>query len=50
MLPRNYKEIKVETVARAMRLDAERHLASLDRAKTLSNMYPNGQIFDLAVE
>ncbi len=50
MFPRNYKEIKVETVARAMRLDAERHLAAVDQTKTICNSYPNGQIFDVAVE
>ncbi len=50
MLPRSFKELKVETLARAMKLDAERHLASLDHTNTIVNSYSNGQIPDVAVE
>jgi hypothetical protein len=48
MLPKNYKEISVETVAKAMIVDAERNLATLDRAKTVTNVYPNKVLFDMA--
>ncbi len=48
MFPKSWKEIKVETVARAMRLDPEKHLAALDPSKTISITYPNEQLFDLA--
>ena len=47
MLPKNYKEITVETVARAMIVDAEQHLATLDRAKNVTNVYQNKVLFDM---
>eukprot|EP00026_Physarum_polycephalum_P015936 Phypoly_transcript_16741.p1 GENE.Phypoly_transcript_16741~~Phypoly_transcript_16741.p1 ORF type:complete len:256 (+),score=44.59 Phypoly_transcript_16741:31-798(+) len=49
MLPKNYKEISVETVAKAMIVDAERNLATLDRSKTVTNVYPNKVLFDMAL-
>jgi hypothetical protein len=47
MLPKNYKEISVETVAHAMIVDAERQLATLDRSKTQVNVYQNKVLFDM---
>ena len=38
----------METVARAMIVDSERHLATLDRSKTLTNVYPNRVLFEMA--
>ena len=48
MLPKNYKGIEVATVARAMVVDSEKQLATLDRSKTLVNVYQNKVLFDMA--
>jgi hypothetical protein len=47
-MPKKYKEIKVETVAKAMVADAEHQLTSLDPNKSIVHSYPNDKLFDLA--